>query len=69
MYREMGSVYNKSDSVMNITGASITEATISNLMLSTNYSIQIAAVNNAGTGVFSSTNIIKTVKQSKFIKL
>ena len=69
MYREMGSVYNKSDSVMNITGASITEATISNLMLSTNYSIQIAAVNNAGTGVFSSANIIKTVEQSRFIKL
>ena len=67
MYREMGSVYNKSDSVMNITGASITEATISNLMLSTNYSIQIAAVNNAGTGVFSSATIIKTVEQSRFI--
>ena len=69
MFREMGSVYNKSDSVMNITGASITEATISNLMLSTNYSIQIAAVNNAGTGVFSSSNIIKTVEQSRFIKV
>ena len=69
MYREMGSVYNKSDSIMNITGASITEATISNLMLSTNYSIQIAAVNNAGTGVFSSATIIKTVEQSRFIKL
>ena len=69
MYREMGSMYNKSDSVMNITGASITEATISNLMLSTNYSIQIAAVNNAGTGVFSRANIIKTVEQSRFIKL
>ena len=54
---------------MNITGASVIEATISNLMLSTNYSIQIAAVNNAGTGVFSNATFIKTVEQSKFIKL
>ena len=57
------------ETVMNITGADVTEATIFNLMLSTNYSIQIAAVNNAGTGVFSSATIIKTVEQSKFIKL
>ena len=47
----------------------MTEATISNLMLSTNFSIQIAAVNNAGTGVFSNATIIRTVEQSKFIKL
>ena len=61
----MGSLNNKSEAVMNITGASVTEATIFNLMLSTKYSIQIAAVNNAGTGVFSNATIIKTVEQSE----
>ena len=50
---------------MNITGAGVTEATIFNLMLSTKYSIQSTAVNNAGTGVFSNATIIKTVEQSE----
>ena len=63
-YWERGIVNNKSETVMNIAGASVTEATISNF--STNYSIQIAAVNNAGTGVFS--NAIITVEHGKFIK-
>ena len=67
-YREMGSVNAGSETVMSITGASVTEATISNPMPSTNYSIQIAAVNNAGTGVFSNATIIKRVEQSEFIK-
>ena len=57
-YGVMGSLDN--GSVMNITGASVIEATISNLMLSTNYSIEIAAMNHAGTGVFSNAIIIKT---------
>ena len=65
-YGEMGSLDNEYKTVMNITGAGVTEATIPNLMLSTNYSIQIAAVNNAGTGVFNNATIIKTVEQSKF---
>ena len=68
-YGVMGSLNNQSKTVMNITGAGVTEATIFNLMLSTNYSIQIAAVNNAGTGVFSNATFIKTVEQSRFIKL
>ena len=67
-YGVMGSFNNQSKTVMNITGASVIEATIPNLMLSTNYSIQIAAVNNAGTGVFSNATIIKTVEQSEFVK-
>ena len=62
-YGVMGSLNNQSKTV---TGVGITEATIFNLMLSTNYSVQIAAVNNAGTGVFSNATIIKTVEQSKF---
>ena len=50
---EMGSLDNASETLINITGASVTEATISNLMLDTNYFIRVAAVNNAGIGVFS----------------
>ena len=65
-YGVMGSLGNEYKTVMNITEAGATEATIFHLMLSTNYSIQIAAVNNAGTGVFSNATIIKTVEQSKF---
>ena len=68
-YGVMRSLNNQSETLMNITGAGVTEATIFNLMLSTNYSIQIAAVNNAGTGVFSNATFIKTVEQSRFIKL
>ena len=43
-YGVMGSLGNEYKTVMNITGAGVTEATIFNLMLSTNYSIQIAVV-------------------------
>ena len=64
-YREMGN--NMADTtVLNITGASVTEATISNLTLSTTYSIQVAAVNGAGTGVFSNAALVMTVEKSKF---
>ena len=65
-YGVMGSLGNEYKTVMNITGAGVTETTIFNLILSTNYSIHIAAVNNAGTGVFSNATTIKTVEQSKF---
>ena len=65
-YGEMGSLDNVSETLINITGASVTEANIPNLMLDTNYFIQVAEVNNAGTGVFSNA---KTVEQSEFVKL
>ena len=68
-YGVMWSLNNQSEALMYITGAGVTDATIFNLMLSTNYSIQIAAVDNAGTGVFSNATFIKTVEQSRFIKL
>ena len=48
-----GVVGSGSTQTMSVAGGSVTEATITNLMLSTNYSIQVAAVNSAGTGVFS----------------
>ena len=65
-YGEMGN--NMTDTtVLNITGASVTEATIYNLTLSTNYTIQVAAVNRAGTGVFSNATLVKTIKESKLL--
>ena len=45
---------------MNVSGGSVTEATISSLMSSTTYSIQVAAVNSAGIGVYSDLLILQT---------
>ena len=42
------------------TRGSITEATISSLMPSTTYSIQVAQVNSTGVGVYSYLHIIQT---------
>ena len=42
---------------MSVSGGSVTEATISELMPSTAYTIEMAAVNSAGTGVYSSPPI------------
>ena len=36
-----------------VSGASVTEVTLSSLLKYTNYSVQVAAVNSADTGVFS----------------
>ena len=49
-YGVMGS---GSTQTMSVSGASVTEATISSLMSSTTYSIQVAAVNNINIGVYS----------------
>ena len=38
---------------MNVSGGGATMTTISGLMASTTYSIEVAAVNNAGTGLYS----------------
>ena len=43
-----------------VDGADVTQTTIENLMSSTNYSIEVAAVNSAGTGVYSDTIIEET---------
>ena len=48
---------------MNVSRGSVTEATISSLMPSTTYSIQVAAVNIAGVGVYS--NVTAETLQSK----
>ena len=48
---------------MNVSGGSVTEATISSLMSSTTYSIQVAAVNSAGIGVYSDHLIVQTTSK------
>ena len=44
----------------NISGASVTETTISGLIPYTTYSIAVAAVNSAGTGRYSRVRITNT---------
>ena len=50
---QYGEVGSGSTQIMPVSGGSSTETTISGLMLSTTYSIQVAAVNSAGTGPYS----------------
>ena len=45
---------------VSVSGGDVTEATITGLASSTNYSVQVAAVNNVGTGVFSSSLYVDT---------
>ena len=45
---------------MSVSGGSVTEATISSLMSSTTYSIQVTAVNSAGIGMYSDLLIVQT---------
>ena len=49
---------------MSVSGGGVTEATISSLMPSTTYSIQVAAVNSAGIGVYSDLMIVQTESMS-----
>ena len=43
---------------MSVSGGSVTEATISGLSPSTTYSIEVAAVNSASTGIYSDPPVI-----------
>ena len=43
----------QSTQIVHVSGGSVTEATISSLMSSTTYSIEVAAVNSGSTGVYS----------------
>ena len=49
---------------MYVSGGNVTNTTLSSLMLSNAYAIEVAAVNFAGTGVFSPT-ILTMIKPSK----
>ena len=46
---------------VNVNGAGVTEATLSNLTASTTYSVQVAAVNDADYGVFSNSQFAMTL--------
>ena len=60
-YSEVGS----NSQQTNTTGADKYEITITGLMLATNYSIQVAAINNAGTGIYSDAVFVKTIQHSE----
>ena len=47
---------NGSTQALNISGGETTQAVISELIPSTNYSIEVAAVNSAGTGLYSNVS-------------
>ena len=57
---QYGVVGSGSTQTVSVSGGSVNEATISSLMSSTTYSIQVAAVNSAGTGRYSVANDAKT---------
>ena len=57
---QYGVVGSGSTQIMSVSRGSVTEATISSLMSSTTYSIQVAAVNSAGTGVYSDLLFVQT---------
>ena len=44
---------NHNTQTMNVSGESVARVTISNLTVSTTYEIEVAAINSAGTGIFS----------------
>ena len=44
-----------------LNGAGVTEATLSNLTASTPYFVEVAAVNDADTGVFSNSQFVMTL--------
>ena len=56
-----------STQILSVSGGSVTEATISGLTPSTNYSIEVAAVNSAGTGVYSDPLVIVEIPRSKCV--
>ena len=45
---------------VSVSGDAANEVTISGLMSNTTYSIEVAAVNNAGTGVYNSSTAVST---------
>ena len=49
-----------STQTMSVSGGSVTEATISSLMSSTTYSIEVAAMNTVGIGEYTAPVIVET---------
>ena len=65
---QYGEVGSGSTQTMPVSGGSATEATISGLKPSTAYSVQVAAMNSAGTGPYTSPLTIETPYNSKHIR-
>ena len=61
---QYGEVGSGSTQTMPVSGGSTTSFTVTGLMLSTNYSIEVAAESRAGTGPYS-TAILTETRQSK----
>ena len=59
----------KSTQTVNVFGSDTTETTISGLHSSTSYTIEMAAVNSAGTGIFSNTIMEQTNDGSYIITI
>ena len=55
--------------ITNVNEAGVTEATLSNLTASTTYSIQVAAVNDAGTGVFNNGQYAMTLGEKLGLRI
>ena len=55
--------------IESVSGGGATQTTISGLTQSTTYSIEVAALNNAGTGVYSLVTTAETEGECSFAKL
>ena len=62
-----GEVENGTLTTVTVTGASVMNTTISSLISSTNYSIEVAAVSSAGTGVYSDMVFTETNGKLNFV--
>ena len=60
-----GDVGSERTQTVNVSGGDVSEYTISGLMPSTAYSVQVAAMNSAGTGPYTSPLMIETPYNSK----
>ena len=61
-YRVVGS-----ESIQNMSVSEVTETTISNLIPSTNHFIEVAAMNRAGIGVYSTSLVVETPYSGRLI--
>ena len=56
-----------STQTMSVSGGDVTETTITGLTASTTYSVRVAAVNDAGTGRYSSSEFIFTLGENNAV--
>ena len=59
----------ESTKTLNVSGGSATEVTISGLIDATTYAIEVAAVNSAGIGEYSTPLTVETDSKSNTTKL